>query len=602
VYQKPVSPFLERLRGRITLDEIPFTDRGSRLYVFRKDARLAIWRGEHTAKRESDGHVCSGCRPMVDDIMLQDENSTPLDFELVSYPHALFFLTRIGVFTLASVDEESLYLHLPEKRCGIAFRVCAEQGQSDRRGGVLMCTGTGEGFQRCVAYSTDARIRSNGIGAGVDGDAQVELQVDATIRSGLTLNITPRLALNRAVPNMGAVLRESEKRWHGWLGASPMVADKFADQYYFAWWLLGAGLLPRRDGLTRQAMASSLTRDLAVRSRDALFHALAYRHADIQLAQDQLRVFLDHQCGDGMIPDSVNDGSAVTQARLPPIQQAMGGPAPPLVAWVALKLYETSGHLDFLEEIYEPLTRATRWWLKMNDDDRDGIVQSNHPDSSQFVESPLWGGRIPVESPELNSFLVMEMDALARIADLIDLGEEADQWRTRAERLVLNLISHSWNTRTGVFWATRHHRPIRILTLASLFPLLTCRLSPAMTQRLVAHISSPEEFWTIHPLSTMARHDTRYDPRQRRQGATWISSNYLVIDGLERCGYSELAQQLRDRTLELLLQHPNLYECYDGETGAPAVGTAGVFGPTSALFVELAIQASEEELHSIPAI
>ena len=87
---------------------------------------------------------------------------------------------------------------------------------------------------------------------------------------------------------------------------------------------------------------------------DAYFHALAYRHMDMHLAQDQIRIMLDHQREDGMIPDAVHDEGAVTHLNFPVDADVT---KPPLLAWAAWKLYEKEGDREFLNEIYEPIVR-----------------------------------------------------------------------------------------------------------------------------------------------------------------------------------------------------------------------------------------------------
>jgi len=110
---------------------------------------------------------------------------------------------------------------------------------------------------------------------------------------------------------------------------------------------------------------------------DSFFHALAYQYVDMKLAENQLRLVLDHQREDGMLPDAVYDEGVVLRWRLP---ESRGGrrDKPPLIAWTALRLYGTSGNRDFLDEIYEPLCRWNQWWFDHNDDDHDGIAQYNH--------------------------------------------------------------------------------------------------------------------------------------------------------------------------------------------------------------------------------
>ncbi len=59
----------------------------------------------------------------------------------------------------------------------------------------------------------------------------------------------------------------------------------------------------------------------------------------------------------------------------------------------------------------------------MNDDDVDGLVQYNHPYSSGLDDSPLWDYGMPVESPDINTYLCVQMGSLAVIAE--ELGMEA---------------------------------------------------------------------------------------------------------------------------------------------------------------------------------
>src|SRR5690242_8779178 len=128
------SVFLERLRGRVNVEQIPFSERGSRLLVFRRTQQFYIRLAERWAKWEAEvGHYRKR-RPVLDNLELTDENGVPLELDITAYPHAIFVQTRIGEFWLAFLDEETLYLKLPKARGGISFRVFALNGRTDRRG------------------------------------------------------------------------------------------------------------------------------------------------------------------------------------------------------------------------------------------------------------------------------------------------------------------------------------------------------------------------------------------------------------------------------------------------------------------------------------
>ena len=54
---EPQSPFLQLLRDRVDLQDIPLSERGSRLLVFKRDSRLFIKLAERWAQWENQvGH------------------------------------------------------------------------------------------------------------------------------------------------------------------------------------------------------------------------------------------------------------------------------------------------------------------------------------------------------------------------------------------------------------------------------------------------------------------------------------------------------------------------------------------------------------------
>ena len=186
---------------------------------------------------------------------------------------------------------------------------------------------------------------------------------------------------------------------------------------------------------------------------DNFFHALAYRHVDSRLAEDQLRILLDHQREDGMIPDAVHDEGTVTHLTFPVDADVT---KPPLIAWAAWKIYERTHDAEFLNEIYEPLVRWNRWWFEYNDLDGDGLCEYRHPFSSGLDDSPLWDDGMPVTSPDLNTYLCLQQEALSKIAHVIGAEGDAAMWARRADEMVERMMDELWDEKAGlVLGATR---------------------------------------------------------------------------------------------------------------------------------------------------
>ncbi len=584
------SPYLDLLKNRINLTGIPFSERGSRLMVFRVNQHFSIRLAERWFKTDQQLAGYRTRPPIVDDLFFTDETGAALEMQTTTYPHRVDCHTRLGDFTLAYADSETLILTLPPGTCGLAFVAHLDQCTPDRRGGVLRLTGD---IRRNIAYTTNGRIVQHEVETAAGDTKRIRLIVESAHGAMVQLNITPRLGFNRYLRDPQLIIAEAARRWHDWFAAAPPVAEPYRSQYYYAWWVMRAGLISTRFYTTREAMTPSKIHYVGVWQWDAYFHALAYRHVDMNLAKDQLRIVLDHQRPDGLIPDAIHDEGTVTRLTFP-IEADVT--KPPLLAWSAWKLYETDGDREFLDEIYEPIVRWNNWWFERNDVDGNGLCEYQHPYSSGLDDSPLWDDGLPVESPDLNTYLCLQQEALSKIADQLGLKADAAMWLRRADLQAARMVRWMWDERAGLFRANRPRQGEQVMvnTPFSLFPLMTGRLPPDITHRLVEHLIDEQEFWPRYPVPTVALNDPKFDPLTMWRGPTWVNVNYLLIEGLQRTGHRELAAELRRRTLELLCLHDDIYEYYQPQTGAVPPKAASIFGWSSAIFIDLAIQATRE--------
>jgi Mannosylglycerate hydrolase MGH1-like glycoside hydrolase domain len=582
------SYFLSLLKNRINLRQIPFSERGSRLLVFRSDDSLSIRLAERWFKREGQLSAYRQRPPIIDNLRFTSMDKVPLALNISTYPHCLDCHTSVGTFTITFLEPETLFIQLPIGTHGLSFDANLDTAQTDRRGGVLRLVGD---IRRNLAYTTNANILLNTIEPIGTESHQVKLILDAKEGAALLLNITPRLGFNRYIQKPSLVLEAAARRWHEWFNAAPPVANEYKIQYYYAWWVMRAGLISTRFYTTREAMTPSKIHYVGVWQWDAYFHSLAYRHIDSRLAQDQLRILLDHQREDGMIPDAVHDEGIVEHLNFPVDADVT---KPPLLAWAAWKLFEQDGDREFLEETYEPIVRWNNWWFEKSDVDGNGLCEYQHPFSSGLDDSPLWDDGMPVESPDLNTYLCIQQDALSKIAKVIDKENDARKWSRRADAMAKRMIHKMWDAETGFFLARRNGAEVNVRTPFNLFPLVTGRMPPSITKRLVAHLINENEFWPLFPVPTVALNDPKYNPNQMWRGPTWVNINYLLIEGLLRSGYIDLAHELRRRTLAMISQWDDIYEYYHPQTGENPPKAATIYGWSSAIYIDLAIQATRE--------
>jgi glycogen debranching enzyme len=133
-----------------------------------------------------------------------------------------------------------------------------------------------------------------------------------------------------------------------------------------------------------------------------------------------------------------------------------------------------------------------------------------------------------------------------------------------------------------------------VVTPFNLYPLWTGQLPEPIKDRLIGHLLDPQEFWGEYAIPTVARNDPKYDPNTMWRGPIWANVNYFFIEALKQINEDELASELREKTLKMIMEHPGLYEFYNGDNGVPPDKAAKIFGWTAAVFIDLAIQIMNE--------
>jgi glycogen debranching enzyme len=202
---------------------------------------------------------------------------------------------------------------------------------------------------------------------------------------------------------------------------------------------------------------------------------------------------------------------------------------------------------------------------------------------------------MPVESPDLNTYLCVQMGSLAIMAEALGMEAEGGMWRRRAAAIVHRMIEDYWDEEVGLFHALHNNQPIPVVTPFNLYPLWTGQLPDNIRNRLIAHLTDPGEFWGEYVIPSVARNDPHYAPETMWRGPVWVNINYIFIEALRQVGEHTLARTLLERTLGLVMSQPDLYEYYNSETGEPPATATGAFGWTAAVFIDLAIQASRDE-------
>ena len=581
------NDYLALLQNHIDITCVPFSERGSRLLIFQYNDKNSLYvkLAERLTQLEPNIEAYLTRAPFIQDLSLLDSAGKDLDFTVTSSPDRLTLHTLMGDFEFVFQDQYTIAIGFPDDVfCGFKFRVFPQFWQKTPNGGKFMSV-------RNLKYNTTGEIKHNQI-TPIEGGYEVQLQVESGTDCTTTIGIYQNNYQELPLLPFSYIREASAERWRNWFDKVPEVDPKYAKTYAYAWWVMANNLISPQGNVSYEAMTPSKIGYVGLWLWDNAMHSLAYRHVDADLARNQIRAMLAHQLPNGMLPDVVYDEGVVYTIDHPIIGEVT---KPPILAWAALKLHETDPDVKFLSEIYVPLVRLNAWWFSMNDDDGDGLVQYNHPYSSGLDDSPLWDEGMPVESPDLNTYLYIQMISLSQIAEALNMNAESAMWQRRANALVSQMIKHFWDPEAGLFWTIKDHIPVKVMTPFNLFPLWTGQLPEDIKDRLLSHLLNPNTFWGKYKLPTVARNDPKYDPQTMWRGPVWANINYFFIEALNMNGEHVLADELRDSTLEMIMTHNGIFEYYDAETGVPPQRAVNIFGWTSAVFIDLAIQASQKK-------
>jgi len=291
---------------------------------------------------------------------------------------------------------------------------------------------------------------------------------------------------------------------------------------------------------------------------DSAFIAQVWKWWDADVSWDVLRSVIELRDGDRF----QHFASEFTRSEFS---------QPPLVAWSLQKLGEAASPVRYqawLERAYAPLCDFHRWLCR----ERrlpNGLFAWAHAYESGVENAPRFSSRDERRSddtralaaPDFSTYMVLQTEALASMADRLGRKSEAMAFRNEADALRDAVNRHLWDEQQGLYFDRdiRNGSFVRRSTIASLLPLWAGIPDKRQAQRLCQHILDPAGFNTLIPLPTVALSDDAFE-RDMWRGPVWANTAYAVIEGLKRYGFFEIAADLAFRLCD------GIYRAY-GRTG-----------------------------------
>ncbi|OZB94436.1 amylo-alpha-1,6-glucosidase [Paenibacillus sp. XY044] len=355
-----------------------------------------------------------------------------------------------------------------------------------------------------------------------------------------------------------AAVKEAEAEFAAWLDHSLAVPERWQEGRELAAYITWSCLVPAEGCLTRPAMYMSKNWMTNIWSWDHCFNAMALVRHDPKLAWDQFMIFFDRQDESGLLPDFINDKYELWNCNKPPIHGWTLG-------WM-MRRTDWIGEAQ-LREVYGPLSKWTEWWFRYRDGDGDGIPQYNHGNDSGWDNSTAFNNGIPVESPDLSAFLVVQAELLAEIAGMLGKAEESARWRRLAGDTLDAMLRHFW--KDGRFTACRsgtHERSQGDSLLLFVPILLGNRLPEEIRTALLQGLREEGRFLTGNGWATESISSPYYQPDGYWRGPIWAPSTMLLVEGVAAAGDTELAREVAQRFCRML-NKSGMAENFDALTG-----------------------------------
>lgn len=176
---------------------------------------------------------------------------------------------------------------------------------------------------------------------------------------------------------------------------------------------------------------------------------------------------------------------------------------------------------------------------------------------------------LAIEDVTFNAIFIRANQHLVEIAKTInrDIPNETKKCMQRTEKAYEQL----WDPYSNQYYSREFvtHRLIKRPSIGALMGLYAGHLTKERASQLVKRLKDERCFATLFPIPSVPTNDEWFKPRGYWQGPTWINTNWLIIDGLNRNGYHKEADLLRARSIELVARSGN-FEYFDPQTGNPA--------------------------------
>ena len=244
------------------------------------------------------------------------------------------------------------------------------------------------------------------------------------------------------------------------------------------------------------------------------------------------------QLPDGEIVREVNERTGIPhRASRPGTPDSLNHP---ILAWAECESFRVTGDLKRLKLVYPSLVPYYRSYAKIRHPE-SGFIRTSWASMDNSTRNK--GLRCGIDT---TCEVVLFARNLAFIAARLGRADEAEIFEQEAAALSAHINLKLWDDEVGFYFdeaadGGRH----RVKTIAAFWSLLAGVARGERAQRLVAHLEDPASFKRLHRVPTLPADEPGYDPAGGYwRGSVWAPTTMMVVRGLEKQGFDELARTI----------------------------------------------------------
>jgi hypothetical protein len=267
-------------------------------------------------------------------------------------------------------------------------------------------------------------------------------------------------------------------------------------------------------------------------------------------------------------------------------------------------LYRTHPDENFLRRAYDGLSDYVDYFDAERDPDDSGLYDIwNHYETGQEymhryqavsdeADEIHWGHIFRLKGVDAAVQIYQTKQALAKMADALGRGAEAEAWTTRADTTKQAVLDHMWDPDAELFFDVDPEtgEQTGVKAAVCFYPYFTDIVEDRHLPGLKRHLFGPDEFWTPHPVPASSVDDSHFSdvPHWKGErkncpwnGRVWPMTNSHVAEAICQAALRFGDDELRRRGATFITRfvhmmfddgdprRPNCFEHYNPNTGQP---------------------------------